>query len=828
MANNIGYVKVHLLDCPYHIDNAYTYYLPATIDSSRIRRGSFVAVPFGNSNRISYAVVTELLGDCELKNTKPVLAVSDERFSLTDEMLGLCLFLKSHTLCSVGDAVRAVTPSAVFSMLCEYYSFRLDGDGLASSGLDGDLRAVLTFAAEQGRLSVTEFVSKFGSGVKRQLQTLTRLGALEKSYELELPSNIKYLRFAHLSVEADEVRAALSATGRSAIRAPGQRAMLDELLAEDDSVEVSELFERTGAGNPQLDALVKRGLVAVTREESLRTPYLKYAAKRDRSEIVLTRAQTAAYEALAEEYKKEKAAAALLFGVTGSGKTKVMMKLIDQVIAEGKGVIVMVPEIALTPQTLGIFCSRYGERVAVIHSSLSAGERFDAWRRIAEGKADLVIGTRSAVFAPIPNLGLIIIDEEHEHTYKSDTNPKYRTVDVASYRAGVHNALVVLASATPSIESMYKAKKGTYRLVELRERYGGARLPDVEIVDMREELRAGNLSPISRRLFDELDENFELERQSVIFLNRRGFNNIVSCRSCGWTATCPRCSLSLTYHADCGGYLLCHCCGHKETPPRACPECGYDNVAFLGFGTQKIESELSIMLPDAKVLRMDADTTASKDSHDRLLGDFRAKDYDILLGTQMVTKGHDFPSVTLVGVLLADMSLHVNDYRASERTFSLLTQVIGRAGRGDFPGRAVIQTYAPDNEVITLACAQDYDRFYEREIKIRRELTFPPFCDMVQFTVTSVYEDELTRAAERLVAETAALAGKEYRDLPLCIFGPFEAQLYKAEEKFRMRMIIKCRLTRRTREFFSRLMIDFSRKVGSKMSISVDINPSST
>ncbi|MBR5817094.1 MAG: primosomal protein N', partial [Clostridia bacterium] len=537
-----------------------------------------------------------------------------------------------------------------------------------------------------------------------------------------------------------------------------------------------------------------------------------------------SRAQIKAYEAIESLYVENAPRAALLFGVTGSGKTKVIMRMIDRTVADGKSVIMMVPEIALTPQTVSIFCRRYGDRVAVIHSSLSQGERMDAWRRIERGEVDLVIGTRSAVFAPLKNLGMIVIDEEHEHTYKSESDPKYHARDVAAYRAGRNNALVLLASATPSVESFYKAESGKYTLVPLRERYGGFRLPDAVIVDMREELRLGNVTPISDKLLETLRERVEGGEQAILFLNRRGYNSQISCKNCGEVITCPRCSVSLTYHTSReGGRLLCHLCGHTERVPHICPACSSDNLSFLGFGTQKVEGTLSEYLPEAAVMRMDADTTSGKLSYDKMTEDFKSRRADILLGTQMVAKGHDFPGVTLAAAVLADTSLFVSDFRASERTFSLLTQVIGRAGRASDNGVAVIQTYSPKNEIIRLACTQDYEAFYRGEIEVRRELCYPPFCDMVSLTLTSSDERELAIGARELSYKILGLVRGKYSSLPFTVFGPFEADVYKVNDKYRMKMVVKCRLSRETRGMFSELLTHFAMK--KNVTLAIDLNP---
>lgn len=638
----------------------------------------------------------------------------------------------------------------------------------------------------------------------------------------EIP-NVKLKRTCVLNLSSTQADELLARTGREGIRSEGQRLII-EYLKGIGSADMELVRAIPGVSYANVTALRDKGLIKILESESLRNPYAEYAIIRDNSNIELSPSQTTAYEAIEKELLSDKAKAALLFGVTGSGKTKVIMKTIDRTLAEGKRVIMLVPEIALTPQTVNIFCRRYGERVAVIHSSLSQGERFDAWRRIKRGDVDLVIGTRSAIFAPVENLGLIVIDEEHEHTYKSESDPKYHARDIAAFRCGKNNALMLLASATPSLESFYKAKSGSYTLVPLRERYGGVKLPDAIVVDMREELRLGNTSPISERLHSSLKSVYEKDNQAILFLNRRGYSTQISCKECGEVLTCPRCSVSLTYHnGKDGGKLLCHMCGYSQRTPRECPSCSAEKLSFLGYGTQKLEAELNKYLPDMSVLRMDADTTVSKMSYDRMLEDFREGRADILLGTQMVAKGHDFPRVTLVGVALADTSLYVSDFRAAERTFSLLTQVIGRAGRATEGGLAVIQTFAPKNEVIRLACLQDYEKFYEGEIALRKELSYPPFCDIVQLMLTGEDEAELMREAKSLSDSLIQKLSGELGKLPFVVFGPFEAQTYKINEKYRMRMVVKCKLNKQSRGLFHQLLCEFA--THRKVTLAVDMNP---
>ena len=742
------YCEVYLFDAPYHIDRPFDY-----LCEDDIRAGDIVKVPFGRANSLRLAVVTRVKDVCDGDGIKSVHSRLDTRYSLSEEMLGLCLFMKGHTLCSFGEAARSVIPPAALS---------------------------------------------------------------------DIP-NVKVKKTCVLTLSPEEADALLAAKGRAGLRSEGQRLVV-EYLKNIGSADIELIRATPGVSYANISALADKGIIKIIQSESIRNPYAEYARIRDNSEIVLSSAQQTAYDTIESELLSDEARAALLFGVTGSGKTKVIMKAIDKTLAEGRRVIMLVPEIALTPQTVNIFCRRYGERVAVIHSSLSQGERFDAWRRIKRGEVDLVIGTRSAIFAPLDKIGLIVIDEEHEHTYKSESDPKYHARDIAAYRCGKNKALMLLASATPSLESFYKAKTGVYTLVPLRERYGGVRLPDAIIVDMREELRLGNTSPISDRLLKSLNSVYENEKQAILFLNRRGYSTQISCKECGEVLSCPRCSVSLTYHnGKEGGKLLCHMCGYSERVPKVCPSCSADRLSFLGYGTQKLEAELNKYIPDMSVLRMDADTTGTKMSYDRMLEDFREGRQDILLGTQMVAKGHDFPRVTLVGVALADTSLYVSDFRAAEKTFSLLTQVIGRAGRATDGGIAVIQTYAPKNEVIRLACLQDYEKFYEGEIALRRELSYPPFCDIVNLTLTSEDEEELLRESKHLSDTLLSKLSGELGKLPFIVFGPFEAQVYKINEKYRMRMVVKCKLNKQSRGLFHELLCEFS--TSRKVTLAVDMNP---
>ncbi|MBR5870847.1 MAG: primosomal protein N', partial [Clostridia bacterium] len=563
---------------------------------------------------------------------------------------------------------------------------------------------------------------------------------------------------------------------------------------------------------------------------------------------VLNEEQQNACDELCALYRTHEPKAALLHGVTGSGKTRVIKAMMDEVLADGRQVIMLVPEISLTPQSVSIFCSYYGNRVALLHSALSAGERLDVWRRVKRGEVDIVIGTRSAVFVPFERLGMIVIDEEQEHTYKSDSNPKYHARDAARYRCAKSSALLLLASATPSLESYYKAERGIYSLITLKNRYGGAALPEVVMADMHGEILNGSGdTPLGSILAGALAETKEKNEQSILFINRRGYHKYVSCLSCKTPVMCPHCSVPMTLHkksgaldaadtvidptqpqSSIGGVLVCHYCGTRVRTPQVCPDCHGPHLHAFGYGTQRAEEDLEKRFHEIRARRMDMDTTKEKFSHDLILKSFRNHSFDVLLGTQMVTKGHDFPDVTLVGILSADAMLYQDDYRASEKAFSLITQVIGRAGRGDKPGRAVIQTYNPDNEILKLAAAQDYETFYRGAIRMREAMVFPPFCEMVLLSYSSSEEVEVMNAAAKIASRLRELIapGGAYADVQMAIFGPFEAQVYKVNEKFRMRMILKCRLNRRTRALLDQIMTESYNICSGRVAVSIDINPS--
>ena len=824
------FVGVYLLDAPFAIDRIYDYAIPHTL-CDVVHRGSFVTVPFGKSNRQHLALAVELRESTDCPSPKPISAVSTDRIALSEELLGLALFMKEQTLCTVGDAVRAIVPTFVLTRMTEVYRIHPNAKDTFPEAVHPEDGALLNYLRSVGEASTQRLRNLFGSTVDEQLLRLRRRQVIARDAVYRDVDATSYTVCRRLNVTAPQAEALLSgeAIGEARLRSDKQRLIVRTLLESEDPISDKQLCELADCTQSVLTNLTKNGVLAEHRLVCDRNPYQPEKDAPPPPPIRLNDQQTAAFETLRAFVDSGEPHAALLHGVTGSGKTSVMLRLIEHLLGAGKGAIVLLPEIALTPQTIAIFCSRFGACVSVIHSGLSAGERYDAYERIRSGRSTVVIGTRSAVFAPVQNLGAILIDEEQEHTYKSDMSPKYRAHDVARFRCAKRGALMLLASATPSLESYHKAVEGSYTLIKLTSRYGKAVLPEVVIADTRGEAASGNDSPLGTLLCGELVDNLKAGKQSILFLNRRGYHRFVSCRSCGSAIQCERCSVAMTYHTHRGDYsrgeLVCHLCGSRKALPSICPDCGSPHLNRGGYGTQRVEQELSELMPTSRVLRMDTDTTTSKFSYDRMLGQFRAHEADILLGTQMVTKGHDFPDVTLVGVLNADSSLYVDDYRAGERTFAQLTQVIGRAGRALTPGRAIIQTANPESDVIRLACAQDYEAFYEREIRLRRLLVFPPFCDIALLTLSCKDEKALMLAAGRLSDELTALLKESFSDVQTVVFGPFEAPVYRVDNRYRMRMVVKCRLNKRSRALFATLLSTFDRSRGSA-TLSIDLNPS--
>lgn len=604
---------------------------------------------------------------------------------------------------------------------------------------------------------------------------------------------------------------------------PKQQSVVN-LLADVGAAEVNEICEFCSVGKSVLDNLVKYGICEYYKKEIFRNPYGNADSLVDRKDIVLSAEQEKAFLTYSDMLKNG-GGTGLLYGVTGSGKTQVYLKLIDEAVDMGKDVIVMVPEISLTPQALSIFHKRYGKKVAVFHSGLSLGERNDEYKRADCGEAKIVIGTRSAVFAPLHNLGLIVIDEEQEHTYKSERTPKYNAADAANFRCKYNKALLLLTSATPSVESYSAAVNGKYKLCELNERYGKSTLPQVITVDMKAEIKGGNKTPVSNTLKNLLEETLEKKKQAILLINRRGYNTFIACNDCGHVITCPNCSISLTYHSY-NNSLMCHYCGYSKPLDNVCTECGSKNIRYSGYGTQRIEDEIERLFPQARIIRMDADTTSAKFSHQRIFDAFSNGDYDILIGTQMVAKGLDFPNVELVGVVNADNSLYDENYTANERSFDLITQVVGRSGRRNASGKAVIQTINPNNEIIEFASRQDYKAFYDSEINLRKLLTYPPFCDIYSVSFTSEDENKSALCAKEFFDIFVELNKTEYKNEKFIVLGPSPAKISKISNNYRHRLAIKCKNSKSVRRMLNDILQKIVKmKEYKEVTVGIDLNP---
>ncbi len=798
----------------YHFDKPYDYLVPKQFSDEALP-GCRVMVPFGSGNRKRQGMILSILEVSEVDKLKPIVSVLDSEPVLSDELLKLADWISEHTFCTVYEAVHLLLPAGINMRIVATYSLAPQAEDFEDpTDLTADERRVLDcIRFSKATVERSRLLEVMGLSDSRIPDRLCERGLLLRTDDAVRRVGDATVRMVRLNEDSDCTRFT-----------PKQRAVT-ELLAEVGAASIKEVCYFTGVTQAVITGLVKKGVLDAFENIVYRTPEMNGEVERD--SIILTDEQQAAFDTLNEKMQSGDGGASLLYGVTGSGKTQVFLRLVDEAVANGKGAIVMVPEISLTPQTLSRFHRRYGDKVAVFHSAMPLGQRMDEWRRVKNGDALVAIGTRSAVFAPFENLGLIIMDEEQEHTYKSEATPRFHARDVARFRSAYHGALLVLASATPSLESYSAALSGRYTLCTLSNRYGNATLPTVHTVDMRDEAKDGNLSPISRFLQDKISETLAANKQSILLLNRRGHNTIVKCSGCGNTVSCPNCSISLTYHSA-NRRMMCHYCGYSEPFADKCAACGSDRMKYTGFGTQRAEEELGILFPTARVLRMDADSTMSRGSYEEKLGAFAAHEYDIMLGTQMVAKGLDFPDVTLVGVLSADNSLYSEDYRSFERTFSLLTQVVGRSGRGDEAGIAVVQTLSPDNEIISLAAAQDYGKFYEQEIALRKALIFPPYCSVCLVGFVGDRMSDTMDGANRFL--DMLKAAKDLNpEVKLIVLGPSPAAVPKIGGKYRARLIIKAKNNRSFRLMLSDMLRSFMRNpVNKNVTVFADINSEST
>ncbi|MBQ3970345.1 MAG: primosomal protein N' [Clostridia bacterium] len=808
---SVLFVKAAVDKALYSFDTLFSYAVPEFL-SGRVSVGKRVLVPFGKGNKKRQAMIFEVYrSDSVSSKIKEIAAVLDSYPLLTDEMIKLCVSMKERCYCTYYEAVRAMLPVGINYKIAAVYS---QSGAALPDDLDEEQQYIMSLFTSRVKSIKQEVLFK-KLDIDCESKALTQLidrGIINKTENVIRRVGDACVKMLRLRDDFDD-----------SVKLTPRQSEVCELLKAVGAVSVKEICYFTGVSQSVTDTLIKKGVCEAFDQETFRLPESSYSS--GSGEVTLTKEQQCAYEQLLSLSQGSKAAVSLLYGVTGSGKTSVFLKLMETVYRQGRGVIVMVPEIALTPQLVSLFKSRFGSDVAVFHSALSMGERLDEWKRVRKGAAKIAVGTRSAVFAPFDNIGLIIMDEEQEYTYKSESAPRFHARDIAKLRCFEHNALLVLASATPSIETFYHAKQGTYSMSRLGRRYGNAKLPEVIIADMNEEKLSGSSTGFSSVLIDSISENLSRGEQSILLLNRRGFNTFVTCRRCSEVITCPNCSISLTYHAA-NNRLMCHYCGFSMRITDKCPHCGANELRYSGSGTQRAEQSLSGLFPGAKVLRLDADSTLAKQSHEKKLAQFKNGEYDILLGTQMVAKGLNFPKVTLVGVLSADQTLYSEDFRSYERAFSLLTQVVGRSGRGDRPGRAVIQTYTPENPIMKLSAAQDYDEFYKTEIKVRKAMLYPPFSDICMIGITSRKEEKCAAAAGEFTKRLCELMKESYSDIPIRILGPSPASVYRVNNRYRYKIILKFRNSKRFRQMLSKAAADFAKdRLFSDVSVFADINP---
>ena len=797
----------------YAIDKPYSYWVPPQLS---VAPGMRVLVPFSQGNRRVEGMVLAVT-DGEETGLKSVAAVLDETPVLSESLLHLAAFLRERYFCTFYDAVKAMLPAGLWFSVQEEWTLEVPVDEAKVAKSHRDALAILQAAADRGGVIRTQELRQAVDPalLERYLPYLQNKHYLRSNRTFDRRVRDKSEEIASLAVPWEEAVQYAQSKARSA---PMQREVLT-LLAQLGSVSAKELCYFTGATMATVRRLERLGFLSLSLRPVFRTPL---PPPGDPVPLpVLNESQNAAYTGLAALQDREKPGAALLYGVTGSGKTSVYVRLIARTLEQGRSAVLLVPEIALTPQLIATLVGYFGKTVAVLHSGLRVTERYDEWRRIRQGGARVVIGTRSAVFAPVQQLGLLIVDEEQEHSYKSENSPRYHAREAALYRGAKEGALVLLGSATPSVETMYLARQGTYALFTLGQRFHGGALPEVRIVDLKEELRRGNGTSISLPLQEALRETMDQGRQSILFLNRRGAGQYRICVQCGAVPTCPRCSVSLTYHAA-NHRLLCHYCGHSEPVQDRCPQCG-GMVKTMGVGTQRIEAELRTLFPDREILRMDADTVSATNTHEDILSRFEREKIPILVGTQMVTKGLNFENVTLVGVIDADLSLYVNHFRAAETTFSLLTQVVGRAGRGQHQGRALIQTMSPQHRVIELAARQDYDAFFSMELSLRQLQGLPPFRDL--FTVTF-----LSRIEGWAVSGAARFRAMVLRQSPgwgtaLTVLGPSPAPVVKVNNTFRYRLVLQTSGSRPLRRHLAAVLKAFLQDRANRgVTAYVDIN----
>ena len=805
--------KVSAAAASYGIDKPFDYFVPAALRDS-VHIGSRVRIPFGRGNKKSDGIVLALseTNGVDMQKIKPILSVYEDYPIYGEQMIRLAHFMRERYFCTFFDAAKCLTPAGMWKKLQIKYSF---ADGITEQ------QAAAAAGKSQTKRKIMECIAQNGGSCERSkllhavdcpyaaeyIRELKDKGILISEQKEKDAVSAKTCGMAELALPFEQAKARLEESGR---RLPVYFDVI-EFLQKNGQAAKKEIQYNTGASASTIATLARRGIIRLFEQQVYRKPSeCEFSGREaDGGQTVFNSEQSAALDGLKRLFDDSAPRVALLHGITGSGKTKIYIEMIKHALTAGRTAIMLVPEIALTPQLWSEITAVFGSEAAVIHSALSAGERYDEWKRIRSGQAKVVLGTRSAVFAPAENPGIIIIDEEQERTYQSEESPRYDAREIAKFRIARSGGLLVLGSATPSVESYYNAEQGVYSLFKLEGRYGGVELPEVMFADMRGTPDQGGAPTIGATLREQLEQNLKKGEQSVLFLNRRGTSRQITCMECGYIPECGHCSAPLRYH-EANRRLMCHYCGYSEKMPDRCPRCGSVHLRHGGAGTQKAESELAELFPQARIIRMDADTTSAKQSHQKLLEQIYSGSADILIGTQMITKGLDFDNVTLAGIIDADASLYSGDFRAAERTFSLITQVIGRAGRRKKRGRAVIQTYTPDNPVLRAAAAQDYEALYRREIEVRRALDVPPLADLITFSIIGRDETQLLKRGMALVGRMKSLMNGEFSEIKTEVLGPVPYAVLKINDKYRYYIVFRGRQSHKLRAFVSGLLREFA------------------
>ncbi|MDE0481451.1 MAG: primosomal protein N' [Candidatus Poribacteria bacterium] len=825
---------------PISVNRLFTYSVPQYLDAIA-QPGVRVLASFHESKQEGVVVERTDETDLELEKIKSISDCLDEEPTFSEELLTLTKWMADYYLSSWGNALFCAVPAAVRNKKQQLIQLRPEYTTPIGK-VQKQIVAVLEIEETLTPYQLANRIGRSPEKLRPQITALREKSVIDVKVSHKPKATTKFTNVATLALPPTDIESEIAeltsgedgyekATDQDARRVPHAAAVkhakiLQILLDKDAPVATSELTKRVKTSDTLLRTLERRGFIKITRAAAVRNP-LSSQPIAPTQPLTLNEAQSAAFTELQSENRSNHTF--LLHGVTGSGKTEVYMQRMAQVLESGKSIIVLVPEISLTPQTASRFIGRFGERVAVLHSRLSDGERFDQWHRIQKGDADIVIGPRSAVFAPVKELGLLIIDEEHSDSYKSETAPRYHAREVAQKRAELANCPLILGSATPSLESFFQAQQGNYKLLSLPSRVLDRKMPEVHIVDMRNELKNGNRTIFSERLRSAIAERLQKREQIILFLNRRGHSKYVFCRTCGYAERCENCSISLTFHFE-TKKLVCHHCGHKRDTHPSCPDCGSPAIDYFGrrgFGTETVEREVQKAFPTASIKRFDADSTAKKNAHQHILDDFQHQKIDILIGTQMVAKGLDFPNVTLVGVIVADTALNLPDFRAGEHTFSLLTQVAGRSGRAEVAGEVIIQTYMPEHFCISAAQTHDYVGFYEKEVEARSALEYPPFSHVTTLLLRGKNENEVIDAANTVSGLLKIWQADEFPEV--IILGPAPAPLSKIDGKFRWRFLLRSKNVEKISQLLQRLNDDLPPAIKSNtVECVVDIDPTNT